>query len=112
YLPFGAGPHQLDHRGDPEGRGSHRGGRRRRCRRGFRRTRAQRRGGRAGSHGADRATAGRLTVTIPADLRTLSKGLTGTWRIYLQDGTFVWVLQMLEWYGFCGLGEAGPFLAE
>lgn len=30
---------------------------------------------------------------------------------YLQDGTSVWVLQMLEWYGFCGLGEAGPFLA-
>lgn len=31
---------------------------------------------------------------------------------YLQDGTSVWVLQMLEWYGFCGLGEVGPFLAE
>lgn len=31
---------------------------------------------------------------------------------YLQDGTSVWVLQMLEYYGFCGLGEAGPFLAE
>ena len=31
---------------------------------------------------------------------------------YLQDGTSVWVLQMLEWYGFCGPGEAGPFLAE
>lgn len=31
---------------------------------------------------------------------------------YLQDGTSVWVLQMLEWYGFCGLGEGGPFLAE
>ena len=31
---------------------------------------------------------------------------------YLQDGTSVWVLQMLEWYGFCGIGEAGPFLAE
>jgi acetyl-CoA acetyltransferase len=31
---------------------------------------------------------------------------------YLQDGTSVWVLQMLEAYGFCGLGEAGPFLAE
>lgn len=30
---------------------------------------------------------------------------------YLQDGTSVWVLQMLEWYGFCALGEAGPFLA-
>jgi len=32
--------------------------------------------------------------------------------VYLQDATSVWVLQMLEWYGFCGLGEAGPFLAE
>jgi acetyl-CoA acetyltransferase len=31
---------------------------------------------------------------------------------YLQDATSVWVLQMLEWYGFCGVGEAGPFLAE
>ncbi len=31
---------------------------------------------------------------------------------YLQDGTSVWVLQMLEWYGFCGVGEAGPFLAD
>jgi acetyl-CoA acetyltransferase len=30
---------------------------------------------------------------------------------YLQDGTSVWVLQMLEAYGFCGIGEAGPFLA-
>lgn len=32
--------------------------------------------------------------------------------VYLQDATSVWVVQMLEWYGFCGLGEAGPFLAE
>lgn len=32
--------------------------------------------------------------------------------VYLQDATSVWVLQMLEWYGFCGVGEAGPFLAE
>ena len=31
---------------------------------------------------------------------------------YLQDGTSVWVLQMLEAYGFCAPGEAGPFLAE
>lgn len=30
---------------------------------------------------------------------------------YLQDGTSVWVLQMLEAYGFCGEGEGGPFLA-
>jgi acetyl-CoA acetyltransferase len=32
--------------------------------------------------------------------------------VYLQDATSVWVLQQLEWYGFCGVGEAGPFLAE
>lgn len=32
--------------------------------------------------------------------------------VYLQDATSVWVLQMLEWYGFCGIGEAGPFLAD
>jgi len=31
---------------------------------------------------------------------------------YLQDGTSVWVLQMLESYGFCPPGQAGPFLAE
>ncbi len=31
---------------------------------------------------------------------------------YLQDATAVWVVQQLEWYGLCGLGEAGPFLAE
>jgi acetyl-CoA acetyltransferase len=32
--------------------------------------------------------------------------------LYIQDATSVWVLQMLEWYGFCKPGEAGPFLAE
>jgi acetyl-CoA acetyltransferase len=32
--------------------------------------------------------------------------------VYMQDPTAVWVLQMLEAYGFCGVGEAGPFLAE
>ena len=32
--------------------------------------------------------------------------------LYIQDPTAVWVLQMLEWYGFCPVGEAGPFLAE
>lgn len=31
---------------------------------------------------------------------------------YLQDATSVWVLQQLEWFGFCGLGEGGPYLAE
>jgi acetyl-CoA acetyltransferase len=31
---------------------------------------------------------------------------------YLQDATSMWVLQMLEWYGFCAPGEGGPFLAE
>jgi len=32
--------------------------------------------------------------------------------VYFQDPCSVWVLQMLEAYGFCGLGEGGPFLAE
>lgn len=32
--------------------------------------------------------------------------------LYVQDPTAVWTLQMLEYYGFCGIGEAGPFLAE
>jgi acetyl-CoA acetyltransferase len=32
--------------------------------------------------------------------------------VYIQDPTAVWVLQMLEYYGFCPLGEAGPWLAE
>ncbi len=32
--------------------------------------------------------------------------------LYIQDPTSVWVLQMLEWYGFCGVGEGGPFIAE
>jgi acetyl-CoA acetyltransferase len=32
--------------------------------------------------------------------------------VYVQDATSVWVLQMLEWYGFCDVGEGGPFLAD
>ncbi|OZE91272.1 thiolase C-terminal domain-containing protein [Rhodococcoides fascians] len=32
--------------------------------------------------------------------------------LYIQDATSVWTLQMLESYGFCKPGEAGPFLAE
>jgi acetyl-CoA acetyltransferase len=32
--------------------------------------------------------------------------------LYIQDATSVWVLQMLEWYGFCKPGEGGPFLAQ
>jgi acetyl-CoA acetyltransferase len=32
--------------------------------------------------------------------------------LYVQDPFSVWVLQMLEWYGFCGLGEGGAFLEE
>ncbi|WP_345751044.1 thiolase C-terminal domain-containing protein [Microbacterium rhizophilus] len=32
--------------------------------------------------------------------------------LYIQDATSVWVLQMLEWYGFAPLGEGGAFLAE
>lgn len=32
--------------------------------------------------------------------------------LYMQDPTSVWVLQMLEAYGFCGVGEAGEFLED
>ncbi|CDJ99823.1 conserved hypothetical protein [Microbacterium sp. C448] len=32
--------------------------------------------------------------------------------LYIQDATSVWVLQMLEWYGFAPVGEGGRFLAE
>lgn len=32
--------------------------------------------------------------------------------LYIQDPTSVWVLQMLEWFGFCPVGEGGPFLEE
>jgi acetyl-CoA acetyltransferase len=32
--------------------------------------------------------------------------------LYIQDPTAVWVLQMLEYYGFCPVGEGGPYLAE
>jgi acetyl-CoA acetyltransferase len=32
--------------------------------------------------------------------------------LYIQDPTAVWILQMLEAYGFCPTGEAGPWLAE
>jgi acetyl-CoA acetyltransferase len=32
--------------------------------------------------------------------------------LFIQDPTSVWVLQMLEWYGFCPVGQAGPFVAE
>jgi acetyl-CoA acetyltransferase len=32
--------------------------------------------------------------------------------LYIQDPTALWVLQMLEHYGFCGQGESGPFVAE
>ncbi|HWE68151.1 MAG TPA: thiolase family protein [Acidimicrobiales bacterium] len=32
--------------------------------------------------------------------------------LYIQDPSALWVLQMLEYYGFCAIGEAGPFLAE
>jgi acetyl-CoA acetyltransferase len=30
--------------------------------------------------------------------------------LYIQDPTSIWVLQMLEWYGFCPVGEGGRFL--
>jgi acetyl-CoA acetyltransferase len=32
--------------------------------------------------------------------------------LYIQDPTSVWPLQMLEWYGFCGLGEGGQFIQD
>lgn len=32
--------------------------------------------------------------------------------LYIQDPTAVWVLQMLEYYGFCEVGGGGKFLAE
>jgi uncharacterized OB-fold protein len=32
--------------------------------------------------------------------------------LYIQDPIAVWVLQMLEYYGFCEIGEAGAFLSE
>jgi acetyl-CoA acetyltransferase len=32
--------------------------------------------------------------------------------LYIQNPTAVWVMQMLEWYGFVPRGEVGPWLAE
>jgi acetyl-CoA acetyltransferase len=32
--------------------------------------------------------------------------------LYIQNPTAVWVLQMLEYYGFAPPGEVGPWLAE
>jgi acetyl-CoA acetyltransferase len=32
--------------------------------------------------------------------------------LFIQDPTSVWVLQMLEWFGFCEIGSAGPFVEE
>jgi acetyl-CoA acetyltransferase len=32
--------------------------------------------------------------------------------LYIQDPTSLWVLQMLEAYGFCGRGEAGDFVQD
>lgn len=32
--------------------------------------------------------------------------------LYVQDATSVWILQMLELFGFCPEGEAGPFVAS
>jgi acetyl-CoA acetyltransferase len=31
---------------------------------------------------------------------------------YVQDPTAVWILQAIEYFGFCPVGEAGPWLAE
>lgn len=32
--------------------------------------------------------------------------------LFVQDPTAVWTLQMLEYYGFCEMGEAGAFMLE
>lgn len=32
--------------------------------------------------------------------------------LYVQDPVSVWVLQTLEWFGFCGVGEAGAFVED
>lgn len=32
--------------------------------------------------------------------------------LYVQDPSSVWVLQMVEWYGFCEPGDGGGFFAE
>ncbi len=32
--------------------------------------------------------------------------------LYVQDPTAVWILQILEHFGFCPVGEGGPWLAE
>jgi acetyl-CoA acetyltransferase len=32
--------------------------------------------------------------------------------LFVQDPTSVWVLQMLELFGYCGAGESGPYVAE
>jgi acetyl-CoA acetyltransferase len=32
--------------------------------------------------------------------------------LFVQDPTSVWVLQMLELFGYCGPGESGPYVAE
>lgn len=32
--------------------------------------------------------------------------------LFIQDPVSVWVLQMLELYGYCGPGESGPFVQE
>jgi acetyl-CoA acetyltransferase len=32
--------------------------------------------------------------------------------LFIQDPTSVWVLQMLEWFGFCEVGAGGPFVAD
>ncbi len=32
--------------------------------------------------------------------------------LFIQDPVSVWVCQMLELYGYCGIGESGPFVQE
>lgn len=53
-----------------------------------------------------------LAATASDLWRTTGVGPGDIDALYVQDATSVWVLQMLEAYGFCGEGEAGEFLAE
>lgn len=53
-----------------------------------------------------------LAATAQDLWRTTGIGPSDVDALYVQDATSVWVLQMLEAYGMCGVGEAGAFLEE
>lgn len=53
-----------------------------------------------------------LAATAQDLWRTTGIGPGDVDALYVQDATSVWVLQMLEAYGMCGVGEAGAFLEE